>query len=220
LVATATNSLTNQITLVSSTFRNMQTKYNKQLGLYVILLDGNYDFLKWNKALVSFGYRIDIINLDEFELKFGAFFEMENTDNLTQNFPIKFIDGGKRPVTIFISKEFEQKINTKFPQFIPFLEKGYVVLLKTFKKLPVYSRQEISSDELMDHLLTTYQFCKNFINCIQLTVGDYFKPGGYFAHIMEDTAAAKKDRSDKQVDLPVKIDVVKKGNFFRLDFSR
>ncbi|AEV97213.1 hypothetical protein A4D02_17395 [Niastella koreensis] len=197
----------------------MQTKHNKQLGLYVILLDGGYDFLKWNKALVSFGYRIDIINLDEFELKFGSYFDLENTESLSQNIPIKFTDGGKRPVTIFISKEFEQKINTQFPQYIPFLEKGYVVLLKTFKKLPIYSRQEITSDELMDHMLTTYQFCKNFIGCVQLTVGDYFKPGGYFAHILEDTAPTKKDRGDKKIDLPVKIEVIKKGNFFKLDFS-
>jgi hypothetical protein len=60
----------------------------------------------------------------------------------------------------------------------------------------------------------------NFINCIQLTVGDYFKPGGYFAHIMEDTPATRKYRNDKYTDLPVKIEVVKKGNLFRLAFSR
>lgn len=208
-----------QVLLVSSTLETCRQNLIKQLGLYVVLLDGDYDFLKWNKALVTFGYRIDIINLDEFELKFGALFELDSTDSLLQDVPIKFIDGGKRPCTIFISKEFEQKIKTKFPQYIPFLEKGYVVLLKTFKKLPVYSRHAITSDEVMDHMLTTYQFCKNFTNCIQLTVGDYFKPGGYFARIMED-AAVKKDKGDKQFELPVKIEVIKKGDYFMLDFPR
>lgn len=194
----------------------MQAKFNKQLGLYVILLDGDYNFLKWNKALLAFGYRIDIIHLDEFELKYGALFELETTDSLSQQIPIKFTDGGRRPCTIFISKEFQEKIYTQFPRYIPFLEKGYVALLKTFKKLPVYAHQEITSNEVLDHLITTYQFCKNFISCIQLTVGDYFKPGGYFAQIMDDTNT-KKDRSEKQLDLP-KIEVIKKGSYFLLEF--
>src|SRR5581483_11219997 len=195
----------------------MQTKSNKQLGLYVILLDGDYDFLKWNKALVTFGYRVDVVTLDEFELKFGTLFELDKTDNPVQDVPIHFTDGGKRPCTVYISRAFEQQLSTRFSRYMHFLEKGYVVLLKTFKKLPAYSRQDLTTDEVMDHMLTTYQFCKSFINCLQLTVGDYFKPGGFFAHVMED---ATKDRNDKQADLPTKIEVIKKGNYFMLDFSR
>jgi hypothetical protein len=215
LVASATGSLNPILSLIN--IRNMHAKHNKQLGLYVILLDGNYNLLKWNKALVPFGYRIDIIHLDEFELKFGSVFELEPTDSLLQNIPITFTDAGKRPCTIYISSAFEQKIRTQYPRYISLLEKGYVVLLKTFKKLPVYSRQQITSDEVMEHMLTTYQFCKNFTSCVQLTAGTLFKPVGYFAHIMEDTTA-RKDRIDKQFDLPVKIEVIKKGNYFMMDF--
>jgi len=197
----------------------MHVKSNKQLGIYIILLDGDYDFLKWNKALVTFGYRVDVMHLDEFERKFGALLELDTAEPPLQDIPIHFTDGGKRPCTTYISKAFEEKIIAKFPRYIPFLEKGYVMLLKTFKKLPVYSRQEPVTDEVMDHMLTTYQFCKSFITCLQLTVGDYFRPGGFFAHIMEDSGSSK-DRHDKQPEFPGKIEMVKKGNYFMLDFLR
>lgn len=184
------------------------------MGLYVILLDGDYDFLRWNKALVSFGYRVDIIHLDEFERKFGMVLEIDGR-NMLQDVPVNFTDGSKQPCTVYISRAFEQKIHDHFPQYIPLLEKGYVVMLKTFKKLP--PRLEPTPDEVMEHLVTAFQFSKSFIHCLQLTVGSYLKPGGFFAQVIEDNAAVR-DKHDRQSESSDRTDMVKKGNYFMLDF--
>ncbi len=193
-------------------------KSNKQLGLYVMLLNGTYELLKWNKALVAFGYRIDVMHMDEFERKFANLFELDTDETSIQDQPIHFTDEGNRPCTVYISKAFKQTVNVKYPQYIPFLEKGYVVLLKTFKKLTADSPQDHTTDEVIDHMIHTSQFCKSFINCLELTVGDHFRPGGFFAQIIEDNSSGK-EKHDKHIEMPGKIEVIKNGNYFMLDFS-
>lgn len=162
-----------------------------QLGLYAILVSGDYSSLKFNKSLLAFRYRIDIVPLDEFERKYGGVFEAETPSLLAQDVPIKYTDSKKQERTVCISSNLERNIRENYPQYIRLLEKGYVVLLKTFKTLRTDKKGWTGPDTIREYLLETYQFCQNFRACLKLTVGDQFSLGDFFGCVVGSSKVIK-----------------------------
>jgi hypothetical protein len=207
-------------TVISRTAFNNSTAMaikSRRLGLYAIIVDGDYGFLKWNKTLLAFKYMIDVVPLDEFERNFGILFGLEAPS--VQRHPISFTDGARRWRTVYISREFQHRINTLYPQFVPLLEKGYVVLLKTFKRMHLPSGEQPNAGEVMEYLLKTYEFCQHFKNCLQLTIGDFFKPGAFFGCMMNDGIPERLSQHKRTSRYAGKA-LAKKGNYFLLELSR
>lgn len=117
----------------------MNSGRTAQLGLYAILIDGDYSTLKFNKSLLVFRYRIDIVPLDEFERKY-----------------IGVLEGNAK------------------------MEKGYVVLLKTYKTLRMDEEGWNDPGVIREYLRTMYEFCQSFRTCLRLTIGDTFSLGEFF----------------------------------------
>lgn len=151
-----------------------------QLGLYAILVNGDYSALKFNKSLLAFRYRIDIVPLDEFERKYAGVFEAEAPALLVQDVPIRYADSKKQERTVCISSHLERAIRERYPQYVRLLERGYVVLLKTFKTLRTDRKGWNGPEVIREYLLEAYEFCQSFRACLKLTVGDQFSLGDFF----------------------------------------
>jgi hypothetical protein len=162
----------------------MDRSKTAQLGLYAILANGDYGTLKFNKSLLAFRYRIDIVPLDEFERRYGGIFEMDSSVALEQDVPIHYLDSKRKPRIVCVSSLFQQNIREKYPEYIPLLERGYAVLLKTYKTLRTDSKGWNDPVRIREHLLETYEFCKNFRTCLRLTVGDHFTLGDFFGCVV------------------------------------
>jgi hypothetical protein len=158
----------------------MDRSKTAQLGLYAILLNGDYSTLKFNKSLLAFRYRIDIVPLDEFERKYGGVFLPDITGIAEQDVPVHFIDSKKKPRTVCISRSFEHSIRERFPDYIALLERGYVVLLKTYKTLRTDDKGWNDPVKIREYLVDASEFCRNFRTCLQLTIGDHFSLGDFF----------------------------------------
>ncbi|HEY8969480.1 MAG TPA: hypothetical protein VIM64_10310 [Puia sp.] len=162
----------------------MDRSKTAQLGLYAILVNGDYSTLKFNKSLLAFRYRIDIVPLDEFEKRYGGIFEMDNGLVADQDVPIHYLDSKKKPRTVCVSGHFERSIRERHPEYIPLLERGYAVLLKTYKTLRTEEKGWNDAEKIREHLLEAYEFCKNFRMCLKLTVGDHFTLGDFFGCVV------------------------------------
>ena len=162
----------------------MDRSKTAQLGLYAILVNGDYSTLKFNKSLLAFRYRIDIVPLDEFEKRYGGIFEMNNGVVADQDVPIHYLDSKKKPRTVCISSRLEQSIRERHPEYIPLLERGYAVLLKTYKTLRTEEKGWNDAEKIREHLLEAYEFCRNFRMCLKLTVGDHFTLGDFFGCVV------------------------------------
>jgi len=162
----------------------MDRSKTAQLGLYAILVNGDYGTLKFNKSLLAFRYRIDIVHLDEIERRYGGIFGMENGDGVGQDVPVHYLDSKKKPRTVCVSSHFEQRIRERHPEYIPLLERGYAVLLKTYKTLRTEKKGWNDPEKIREYLLEAYEFCKNFRTCLRLTVGDHFTLGDFFGCVV------------------------------------
>jgi hypothetical protein len=167
-----------------------------ELGIYAIVLDGNADFLKLNKTLLAFRYKLDIIPLDEFERKFKGFFDIGTSADALQNTPITFAVGTRRPKTIYISKPFFEKIFADYPQYHSILQAGYVVLLKTFKSVFLPNKEVIKPDEVRKDILKSYEFIGNFRKCLELALDKSFQLGDFFGYIIGQEAVIKYPKTD------------------------
>jgi hypothetical protein len=162
----------------------MDRSKTAQLGLYAILVNGDYSTLKFNKSLLAFRYRIDIVPLDEFERRYGGIFELDHSPGLEQDVPVHYLDSKKKPRVVCVSGPFQQIIREKYPEYIPLLERGYVVLLKTYKTLRTETKGWKDPETIREHLIEAYEFCKNFRSCLRLTVGDHFALGDFFGCVV------------------------------------
>jgi hypothetical protein len=177
----------------------MDRSKTAQLGLYAILVNGDYSTLKFNKSLLAFRYRIDIVPLDEFERRYGGIFEVEATPE--QDVSLQYTDSKKQVRTISISSHFEKNIREKHQQYIPLLEKGYAVLLKTFKTLRTDKKGWNDPDKIREYLLEAYEFCRNFRTCLKLTVGDHFNLGDFFGSVVGSAKVIKYREPAREVRL-------------------
>ena len=171
--------------------QTMDRSKTAQLGLYAILVNGDYSTLKFNKSLLAFRYRIDIVPLDEFERRYGGIFELENGPALEQDVPLHYLDSKKNPRTVCISSHFQRSIRERYPEYIPLLEKGYAVLLKTYKTLRTDKKGWNDVDKVREYLLEAYEFCSNFRTCLKLTVGDHFNLGDFFGCVVGSAKVIK-----------------------------
>jgi hypothetical protein len=162
----------------------MDRSKTAQLGLYAILVNGDYGTLKFNKSLLAFRYRIDIVPLDEFEKRYGGIFGMENSSAVDQDVPVHYLDSKKKPRTVCISSHFKQSVQERHPEYIPLLERGYAVLLKTYKTVRTEKKGWNDPEKIREHLVEAYEFCQNFRSCLRLTVGDHFTPGDFFGCVV------------------------------------
>jgi hypothetical protein len=152
------------------------------LGIYAIVINGNYDFLKLNKSLFAFRYKMDITPLDEFERKFGDLFELGRSSDRLQDIPVNRRNTHRKSETIYISKAFYEKILSDYPQYRALLEEGYVVLLKTFKSFFLPGKEEIESEEVRKNILKSYEFVKNFRKCLELSADRSLQLGEFFGY--------------------------------------
>lgn len=190
-----------------------------QLGLYAILVSGDYSSLKFNKSLLAFRYRIDIVPLDEFERKYGGVFEAEMPSLLVQDVPVKYNDSKKQERTICISSNLERNIRENYPQYIRLLEKGYVVLLKTFKTLRTDKKGWNGPGTIREYLLETYQFCQNFRACLKLTVGDQFSLGDFFGCVVGSSKVIKYNEKVRAIQTaPSSMEEVEKERGFLREY--
>ncbi|HEY4209712.1 MAG TPA: hypothetical protein VGM31_22960 [Puia sp.] len=177
----------------------MDRSKTAQLGLYAILVNGDYSTLKFNKSLLAFRYRIDIVPLDEFEKRYGGIFEIDNTGTLEQEVPVHFIDSKKKSRTVCISSRLEQKIRNDYPEYISLLERGYAVLLKTYKTLRTDEKSWNDPGKIREYMVEAFEFCKNFRACLHLTVGEHFALGDFFGCIVGSVKVVRY----KEPGLPV-----------------
>lgn len=179
----------------------MDRSKTAQLGLYAILVNGDYSTLRFNKSLLAFRYRIDIVPLDEFEKRYGGIFEIENGLAAEQDVPVHYLDSKKKPRTVCVSNHFQQSIRERHPEYIPLLERGYAVLLKTYKTLRTEKKGWNDPERIREYLLEAFEFCRNFRTCLRLTVGDHFTPGDFFGCVVGSGKVVRY----KEPGLPVRL---------------
>ncbi|HVU54425.1 MAG TPA: hypothetical protein VHD83_05190 [Puia sp.] len=179
----------------------MDRSKTAQLGLYAILVNSDYGTLKFNKSLLAFRYRIDIVPLDEFERRYGGIFEMDAAVPADQDVPVHYVDSKKKPRTVCISRHFQRSIEEKYPEYIPLLERGYAVLLKTFKTLRTDKKGWNDPERIREYLLEAYEFCQNFRVCLKLTVGDHFTLGDFFGCVVGSVKVVRY----KEPSLPARL---------------
>jgi hypothetical protein len=176
----------------------MRAKF-REVWLCTILVEGDYGHLKWNNMLSALKYRIEVIPLDVFENQFAYLFDVQN-GNLVQDIPIMTTNAKGVLNIIYISRNLQEAIVNSYPAFKPLLKKGYVVILKTFKKFSPALTEIPERLEVEKCLLNTQQFCKNFRICTALTIGDYFKPSIFFAYIADHNMAIRGDYPNRLDD--------------------
>ncbi|MDE3247703.1 MAG: hypothetical protein KGO82_03525 [Bacteroidota bacterium] len=136
--------------------------------------------------LSALKYKIDIITLDIFEQQFGYLFGLGNA-NTVQDVAVSLFNRKGLESTIYISRALEHTLRKACPDYLPLLKKGYVVVLKTYRKFSPAISEMPDQLEIQKHLSKTQQFCEYFSVCSALTIGDYFRPSMFFAYIEDES---------------------------------
>lgn len=110
---------------------------------------------------------------------------------MEQDVPIHYLDSKKNPRTVCISSHFHRSIRERYQEYIPLLERGYAVLLKTYKTVRTDKKGWNDPEKIREYLLEAYEFCSNFRTCLKLTVGDHFNLGDFFGCVVGSAKVIK-----------------------------
>lgn len=192
----------------------MRLKKTSDIEFYAIIYNGNYSFLKMNRVIRHYKFKIGLMPLDEYERKYRELYNLGAYTNQVQNYALPLRDKRGNVSLIYITKEFFDTLSFDADSNNSVFENGYVIYLKSTSSLFLEQKNDkVDVGIVFQQIEKFKKFTTHLEHCLRLTRYGTFQFNTHFAFVPNEQKLLP-GRKHQNIHLTNKaaIDFVEKDN--------
>lgn len=165
----------------------MKKTKTRHIEFIYVIHKGDYSFLRINKVIKRYKYKLDIMPLDEFERMYRELFNLSTYTNQLQDYPVTMYNKTGEASTIYVSSDFYKKVLYPYDNRNSFYKNGYVIYLKTSKTIFLErGADKVDMEVVLQFADNLKKTAEKIEYCLRLIRYGFFEFDTCFAYIRQE----------------------------------